>query len=199
MTDSQRNTESDVQGRPDPRAGIPEPRDEKHSDRKPPRPDGRSDGIVDPMHSTEIPKATRRFVDGTGAPTSAAGRFAEGTGAPVGAAGRFAEGTHGGARPVGAEAVVGPWLGQKEVQGVREEWTGVQADFVDDPARAVAAAGELVERTAELTAEAVRLRLSKLRDGSRQGADGTDDDAARTEHLRLAMREYRAVLDRLAG
>ncbi|WP_405020845.1 hypothetical protein OHV05_32190 [Kitasatospora sp. NBC_00070] len=199
MTNSQRNTDSDLQGRPDPRAGIPEPRDGMHPDRQPPQPDGRSDGIVDPVHATEIPKATGRFVDGTGDPKGATGRFVDGTGAPEGAAGRFAEGTHGGARPVGAEPVVGPWLGTKEVQGVREEWTGVQADFVDDPARAVAAAGELVERTAELTAEAVRLRLRKLRDGSRQGADGTDDDAASTEHLRLAMREYRAVLDRLAG
>ncbi|MFJ9950371.1 hypothetical protein [Kitasatospora sp. NPDC091207] len=94
-------------------------------------------------------------------------------------------------RPAGG---LGPWLDAQAVQEARADWERAQIAFVDDPAGSVAAADGLVGRTADLIAEAVRRRLEDLREGCRT----PDQEAgARTEQLRLAMRDYRTVLDRL--
>ncbi|MEV0532591.1 hypothetical protein [Kitasatospora sp. NPDC050463] len=89
---------------------------------------------------------------------------------------------------------LGPWLDARAVQEVRADWERTQIAFVDDPAGSVAAADGLVGRTADLIAEAVRRRLEDLREGCRTP---DEEPGARTEHLRLAMRDYRAALDRL--
>jgi hypothetical protein len=84
-------------------------------------------------------------------------------------------------------------LDTTEADEFRRRWHDVQAAFVDDP-------GDAVRRADELTGEAVdalgralaqrRLALSP-RDG--------DDAASDTERLRLALREYRTLLDRVLG
>ena len=71
------------------------------------------------------------------------------------------------------------------VTRLRERWRELQADFVDDPQQAVRAADEVVDEVLRTITEH-RQRLA----GEWQGH--TD-----TEHLRLAMREYRAFVDRL--
>ncbi|MEV8093167.1 hypothetical protein [Kitasatospora sp. NPDC085879] len=87
----------------------------------------------------------------------------------------------------------GGWLDPRQVATVSAEWDAVQAGFVDDPAEAVRQADELVARAAELVAEAVRRRREGLHTepGTPAGPD------AGTEELRLALRDYRGVLDRL--
>ncbi|MEW1908726.1 hypothetical protein AB0442_09735 [Kitasatospora sp. NPDC085895] len=87
----------------------------------------------------------------------------------------------------------GGWLDRQQVATVSAEWEAVQAGFVDDPADAVRRADELVARAADLVAEAVRRRREGLHTepGTPAGPD------AGTERLRLALRDYRGVLDRL--
>ncbi len=68
---------------------------------------------------------------------------------------------------------------------LRARWRELQADFVDDPQRAVREADEVVDEVMRTIAEH-RQRLV----GEWQGH--TD-----TEHLRLALREYRSFFDRL--
>jgi hypothetical protein len=68
---------------------------------------------------------------------------------------------------------------------LRARWRELQADFVDDPQRAVRAADEVVDEVMRAITEH-RARLA----GEWQGH--TD-----TEHLRLALREYRSFVDRL--
>ncbi len=70
-------------------------------------------------------------------------------------------------------------------QRLRARWRELQADFVDDPQRAVREADEVVDEVMRTIAEH-RQRLV----GEWQGH--TD-----TEHLRLALREYRSFFDRL--
>lgn len=71
------------------------------------------------------------------------------------------------------------------VTRLRARWLELQADFVDDPQRAVREADGVVDEVVRTITEH-RERLA----GEWQG----DTD---TEHLRLAMREYRAFVDRL--
>jgi hypothetical protein len=71
------------------------------------------------------------------------------------------------------------------VTRLRARWRELQADFVDDPAQAVREADEVVDEVVRTITEH-RQRLA----GEWQGH--TD-----TEHLRLAMREYRTFVDRL--
>lgn len=68
----------------------------------------------------------------------------------------------------------------------RDRWRELQADFVDDPARAVRGADELVDEVMRELAE----RKQGLRAAWR---DGPGD----TEELRVAMREYRSFFDQL--
>ncbi|MER8184619.1 hypothetical protein [Kitasatospora sp. NPDC094015] len=88
----------------------------------------------------------------------------------------------------------GGWLEPERVDRLTAEWRAVQTGFVDDPARAVAAADALVGKAADLVTEAVAEQRKVL-----GGADGAPDgDAAvTTEQLRLALRDYRTLLDRL--
>jgi hypothetical protein len=71
------------------------------------------------------------------------------------------------------------------VTRLRARWRELQADFVDDPERAVREADGVVDEVVRTITEH-RERLA----GEWQGH--TD-----TEHLRLAMREYRTFVDRL--
>ncbi|MFG3224019.1 hypothetical protein ACGF07_04440 [Kitasatospora sp. NPDC048194] len=95
-----------------------------------------------------------------------------------------------------AESGSSGWLGVERTQRLRAEWHSVQAGFVDDPRQAVQQADALIEKSVGLLAEAVTERRHRLR-GAEAAPDGAP--AASTEDLRLTLREYRALLDRLLG
>ncbi|WP_051755545.1 hypothetical protein [Kitasatospora purpeofusca] len=93
-----------------------------------------------------------------------------------------------------AQSGSGGWLGVERTQRLRAEWHSVQAGFVDDPRQSVQQADALIEKSVGLLAEAVTERRHRLR-GAEAAPDGTP--AASTEDLRLTLREYRSLLDRL--
>jgi hypothetical protein len=70
----------------------------------------------------------------------------------------------------------------------RTGWHELQADFVDDPKRAVESAERLVAEALEELTRAVTERKHTLDEGWRDGE---------TEDLRMALRRYRGFLDRL--
>jgi hypothetical protein len=72
------------------------------------------------------------------------------------------------------------------VSRFRDRWRALQADFVDDPARAVRNADELVDEIIHELAE----RKQNL---EHQWRDGPGD----TEELRVAIREYRSFFNQL--
>jgi hypothetical protein len=90
-----------------------------------------------------------------------------------------------------AEADTGAVLfGRDEVEGFRLRWRDLQADFVDDPARAVQGADQLVDEVLRALAEVYAAHKRELEDQWGGGAGGT-------EELRVALRGYRSFFDRL--
>jgi hypothetical protein len=81
-------------------------------------------------------------------------------------------------------------LSAAESVGFRQRWRDLQADFVDDPQRAVRGAGdlsrEILQALTDTIADAERVDRWKAQDGT----SGTED-------LRVALRQYRALVDRL--
>lgn len=76
---------------------------------------------------------------------------------------------------------------------VQARWRDLQASFVDDPGEAVRRADGLVGEVVEALTSALRSRTEELRGRWKDG----DGDTGDTERLRLALREYRGVLERL--
>jgi hypothetical protein len=74
---------------------------------------------------------------------------------------------------------------------VQARWRDLQAAFVDDPGEAVQRADGLVSEVVDSLTSSLNSRTSALRDRWK-GAEGGD-----TEQLRLALRDYRNVLERL--
>ncbi|NRQ36421.1 hypothetical protein HII36_31985 [Nonomuraea sp. NN258] len=74
---------------------------------------------------------------------------------------------------------------------VQARWRDVQASFVDDPGEAVTRADALVGEVVEAITSTLTTRTNALRDGWK-GSEQAD-----TEQLRLALRDYRNVLERL--
>ncbi|MEV0619807.1 hypothetical protein AB0I81_41270 [Nonomuraea sp. NPDC050404] len=74
---------------------------------------------------------------------------------------------------------------------VQARWRDLQAAFVDDPGQAVQRADGLVGEVVESLTSTLTTRTNSLRD--RWKDTGNSD----TEQLRLALREYRSVLERL--
>ncbi|MFE0459912.1 hypothetical protein ACFW1A_11740 [Kitasatospora sp. NPDC058965] len=107
----------------------------------------------------------------------------------------------GGARGVATEHPVGDpratvdprCLDPERVQRLQAEWHTLQAGFVDDPARAVEHADALVQKSLRLIGESVTARRTEL-GGARPEQQSL---AAGTEELRVALRQYRALLERL--
>ncbi|MEU4158057.1 hypothetical protein [Actinoplanes sp. NPDC026670] len=81
-----------------------------------------------------------------------------------------------------------PFFPAADTQPLRDRWRDVQLRFVDDPKGATADAAGLVD-------EAVDKLSSAVRDHKGSFAKGTDD----TEALRVELRSYRDILDRLLG
>ncbi|MEU1732233.1 hypothetical protein [Streptosporangium sp. NPDC020145] len=77
---------------------------------------------------------------------------------------------------------------------VRRRWQEVQAGFVDDPRDSVERADSLVAEVGDRLRAALEARSAGLRERwkNAEGARGSD-----TEDLRTALRDYRALLDRL--
>ncbi|GAA5070675.1 hypothetical protein HNP84_001602 [Thermocatellispora tengchongensis] len=96
--------------------------------------------------------------------------------------------TGAGAHAPGSEA----WnLFGRDAEEILRRWHEVQVAFVDDPRAAVERAdGLLDEMVSELTAN-LNERAQRLQDRWKGG------DRADTEQLRLTLREYRSVLERL--
>jgi hypothetical protein len=71
----------------------------------------------------------------------------------------------------------------------RTRWRELQADFVDDPAKAVHGADKLVDEVLE--------SLTQTLAKHKQGLAGGWKDGGETEELRQALRKYRSFLDQL--
>lgn len=97
-----------------------------------------------------------------------------------------AEPVTGSAKPATAAEVVAGTFEEDAVTRFRERWRELQSDFVDDPARAVRSADDLVD-------EVIRELAQRKQGLEEQWRDGSDD----TEELRVAMRQYRSFFDQL--
>ncbi len=82
-------------------------------------------------------------------------------------------------------------FGDDEVERFRLRWRELQADFVDDPARAVQGADQLVDEVLQALTEVFAAHQRELEDQWRGGGTG------QTEELRVALRSYRSFFDRL--
>lgn len=74
---------------------------------------------------------------------------------------------------------------------LRRRWTDVQGSFIDEPQGSVRRADELVQELLRSVAEGF--------EGARRGleAEWQRGEGANTESLRLALRRYRALFERL--
>ncbi|GGN37328.1 hypothetical protein FHR83_006427 [Actinoplanes campanulatus] len=75
-----------------------------------------------------------------------------------------------------------------DVESLRERWRDIQLRFVDDPKAATGEAAGLVDEAVDKLAKALRDHRGSL-------STGTDE----TEALRVELRSYRDILDRLLG
>lgn len=71
------------------------------------------------------------------------------------------------------------------------DWARIQSSFVDDPRGSVSQAADLVSQVTSSLVAAVQEREQALR-GEWESQEGTD-----TEHLRNALRDYRAYFELL--
>ncbi|SEK45959.1 hypothetical protein [Streptacidiphilus jiangxiensis] len=92
-----------------------------------------------------------------------------------------------------------PLLDPLVVQRLRDDWQEAQYDFVDDPHQAVERADAIVVRAARRLAEAVLERNADVRKGWCPTGPGSaaQDTGTSTEQLRVALQQYRDVLDRV--
>lgn len=92
---------------------------------------------------------------------------------------------------VPAEPITALWSGG-DAERLRERWRDVQLRFVDDPRAAAGEAQALVEDALGSFAAALAARKNEL--GGWQATESGD-----TEQLRMVVRRYRDLLDRLLG
>ena len=85
----------------------------------------------------------------------------------------------------------GPVLAPETSLDFRERWHGIQAEFIDDPRRAVEDADRLVADVARAFTTSVEERRQGLTSGWQNNEHGE------TEELRLTMRQYRALVDHI--
>ena len=82
-------------------------------------------------------------------------------------------------------------FGGAEVERFRARWRELQADFVDDPMKAVQGADQLVD---ELTRALTEIFAEHKHDLEQQWQGGGSGE---TEELRVALRRYRSFFDQL--
>lgn len=85
----------------------------------------------------------------------------------------------------------GPLLSPEVFRDLRERWDGVQAAFVDEPRAAVRQADELVASAVKRLAEGFAEARTNL------GGQWSDGDEADTEDLRVALKQYRSLFQKL--
>jgi len=85
----------------------------------------------------------------------------------------------------------GPVLAPEASLDFRERWHGIQAEFIDDPRRAVEDADRLVADVAHAFTTGVEKRRQGLTSG------WLDNEHGETEELRLTMRQYRALVEHI--
>jgi hypothetical protein len=84
-----------------------------------------------------------------------------------------------------------PLFAERDLSGLRDRWSDVQAGFVDEPRRAVEQADSLVAEVMKRLAESFAAERATL---EKQWDHG---DNVTTEDLRLALQRYRSFFDRL--
>jgi len=84
-----------------------------------------------------------------------------------------------------------PLFASGEAQDFRTRWEKIQIGFVDEPRTSVQHADELVASVMQRLAQVFADERSKLEDGWGKG------DGVSTEDLRMALRRYRSLFDRL--
>lgn len=96
-------------------------------------------------------------------------------------------------KPVGERdgSLNAPLLSEIEVNELRTRWSGIQAEFVDEPRRSVEQADQLVATAMQRLAEGFANERASL---EKQWDSG---DNVSTEELRIALQRYRAFFGRL--
>lgn len=84
-----------------------------------------------------------------------------------------------------------PLFSEADVHDLRDRWSNVQSEFVDEPRQAVEEADKLVATVMQRLAEGFANERSTL---EKQWAQGSD---VSTEDLRVALQRYRSFFDRL--
>jgi hypothetical protein len=87
--------------------------------------------------------------------------------------------------------VATPLFSESDVGDLRSRWSNVQAEFVDEPRRAVEEADQLVATVMQRLAEGFARERGSL---EKQWESG---ETASTEDLRMALQRYRAFFNRL--
>jgi len=93
------------------------------------------------------------------------------------------------ATPAAAAATL---LASVDAESVRRQFLDIQAGFVDEPRQAVQQAGELVDDLVRQVTQSLTAERERLQGNLSAGTTSTED-------LRLALRAYRAYVDRLLG
>jgi hypothetical protein len=96
--------------------------------------------------------------------------------------------TRGGA--AGSTATNRSLLSTERAGEFRQRWRDLQGDFVDDPQRAVRGAGDL-------SREILTALSDTIADAERVDRWKAEDGTTGTEDLRIALRQYRTLVDRL--
>ncbi|MFF9703442.1 hypothetical protein ACF1FE_19965 [Streptomyces griseofuscus] len=146
--------------------------------------------------SAPAPDAARMPDDGLGAPapgdlSGREARTTEGT-APDAWPARAGDGAAG-----ASSAAVAPLLPHEETERWEERMRQVAAGFVDRPRAAVEEADRALEEIAARFGEAVTRRRRSLRMSWEDGEERGPANETDTEQLRLAMRDYRDLAERL--
>jgi hypothetical protein len=88
-------------------------------------------------------------------------------------------------------AATQPSITSRETQDLRSRWTAVQANFVDEPRKAVEEADGLISSTIQQISEDLRNERAQLQSQWSKGGD------ASTEDLRMVLQHYRTLFERL--
>lgn len=81
-------------------------------------------------------------------------------------------------------------LSAEQTGDFKQRWRDLQGDFVDDPQQAVRGAGDLAREVLQALADTIA-------DSERVEGWKAGDGSSGTEDLRVALRQYRTLVDRL--
>lgn len=86
-----------------------------------------------------------------------------------------------------------PLLLQDDEDAFRARWSGIQADFVDEPSRSVQQADDLVADVMKRLTDTFAVERAKLEE------QWARQKEVSTENLRIVLQRYRSFFDRLLG